>query len=135
MKKYLLTVSILCFINNIINAQAIGTKKEAVLKLVEYFCTEDDCFIKLKDINNGKIYDFFNFDEKTKPGVLKEIQDRYFKNGETGIKSFIGKNFTAVLEFRKIDEYKYDEGTDAPAQKTGKKINKWMINSLNKINK
>ena len=98
-----------------------------------YFCTEDDCFIKLKDISTGKFYDFLDIDEKTKDnGIIKEIQDLYSKDEVDGIKKIIGKNYLVILEFRRIDEYKYSDGSDAPASKTGKKITKWMINKISK---
>jgi hypothetical protein len=115
-------------------AQTLGAKKNVVLKITGYGCGGDYCSLELKDIANGETYTLDNTDEKTiDKGILKSIQDLYYKNGESDEK-LIGKKYNAILEYRKTDIWE-NISTDEPPRKTGKKKTIWMINSLSVFSK
>jgi uncharacterized protein (UPF0332 family) len=70
--------------------------------------------------------------QKTKDnGILKAIQDAYYKNGDSD-KKIIGKIYKAVIEYRKTDIWTTPQSTEDTPVKTGKKKSMWMINSLSK---
>ena len=108
-------------------AQTLGTKKVVTLKLQSYACGDDVCEIEFKDMTSGKIYTFENIDKKSKyDAVMDEILQSYTDNGDSDSK-IRGKNYKAVLEFRKTDIINFDG--DIP-QRTGKQKSQWMINSI-----
>lgn len=127
MKKFLILLNLLILGSiSICNAQILGTKKNVVLKLISFECG-DNCSIELKDISSGVVYNFDNFDEKTKDnGILEIIQELYYNGEKTS-----GKLYKATIEFRKTNIMK-QLNTDEPPVKTGKQKTKWMINSLSK---
>lgn len=132
--KIFAIMSFLLICSNTIMSQTLGTKKNIILSLTSYECG-DFCYLELKDIKTGKTYSFDNIDEKTKDnGVLDKIQELYYKYEESD-KKIIGKKYIAVIEFRKTDELAPSESTEEGPKKTGRKITKWMINSLNNVSK
>lgn len=111
-------------------AQKLGSKKNILLQLTGYDCG-DACTITWKDIKSGTLYGFDNIDEITKDnGILSEIQRTYYASGESD-KKIKGSLFKATVQYRTTDEYK-NESPDEPPQKTGKKITRWMIDTLEK---
>lgn len=119
---------LMLFSASVSQAQTLGTKKNVTLKLMGYECS-DMCAIEFKDTSSGLVYDFESIDDKTKDnGILKGIQNAYYKNGQSDSK-LKGRIYKAVIEYRKTDILSYDG--EFP-EKTGKKKSKWMINSLSK---
>jgi hypothetical protein len=138
MKKCFITIFAFVFflvvLNNSISAQKLGTRKNVTLVLQSYECG-DFCYLELKDEKNGNSYSLDNIDDKTKDGgILEKIQNIYYKNNESD-KKLKGRKYLAVIEYRKTDEYKFSDNIDEGPIKTGKKITKWMINSLSGIPK
>ena len=127
--KFILILLLMNFVHNA-NAQAIGTKKEVVLKFSFYECG-DFCYLEMKDVKTGKSYMLSEMtDENTiDNGIMSAIEDAYNNDGNTS--KFKGKLYTAIFEYKKTDEF-IVESPDEPGRKTGKKINKWMLNSLTK---
>jgi hypothetical protein len=130
-KLFTITAFILFAFLNTINAQTLGAKKNITLKLMSYECG-DFCYIELQDITSKITYSYDNIDQKTKDnGILKAIQDAYYKNGDSD-KKIIGKIYKAVIEYRKTDIWTTPQSTEDTPVKTGKKKSMWMINSLSK---
>jgi hypothetical protein len=129
MKKIKNIVSlILILITSIAYSQKLGEKKTLTLKLISYGCG-DNCNISFKDVEKGNEYDFHNVDKKIKDNnIIDKIQEEYYVAEDTGgsFKS-IGKLYTAVVEYKLIQDY--EETENGPKYK-GKKIKKWMIISL-----
>jgi hypothetical protein len=116
------------FSASVSQAQTLGTKKNITLKLMGYECS-DMCAIEFKDMTSGLVYDFESIDDKTKDnGILKAIQNTYYKNGQSDSK-LKGRIYKAVIEYRKTDIMSFDG--EFP-EKTGKKKSQWMINTLSK---
>ena len=133
--KFLTLLTTVLFFTSIglCKAQTLGAKKNVVLKLTSFECV-DFCYLELKDIATGEIYTFDNTDQKTiDKGIIKSIQDAYYKNGESDQK-LVGRKYNAILEYRKTDIWEIIS-TDEPARKTGKKKTIWMINSLSLFTK
>ncbi len=119
---------ILILITSIAYSQKLGEKKTLTLKLISYECG-DNCYISFKDVEKGSEYDFHNVDKKIKDNnIIDKIQEEYYVAEDTGgsFKS-IGKLYTAVVEYKLIQDY--EETENGPKYK-GKKIKKWMIISL-----
>ena len=119
---------ILLLITSIAYSQKLGEKKTLTLKLISYECV-DNCYISFKDVEKGSEYDFHNVDKKIKDNnIIDKIQEEYYVAEDTGgsFKS-IGKLYTAVVEYKLIQDY--EETENGPKYK-GKKIKKWMIISL-----
>lgn len=119
---------ILLLITSIAYSQKLGEKKTLTLKLISYECG-DNCYISFKDVEKGSEYDFHNVDKKIKDNnIIDKIQEEYYVAEDTGgsFKS-IGKLYTAVVEYKLIQDY--EETENGPKYK-GKKIKKWMIISL-----
>ncbi len=114
-------------------SKVLGTRKEVILKFVYYGC-EDGCSCGMKDIKSGEDYEMSGMiDEKTKTnGIFEEIEGIYYKNNQSDAK-LKGKIFKVSFEYRNTDEYEFIS-TDLPPKKTGKKIAKWMINTITKMN-
>jgi hypothetical protein len=115
------------------NAQAIGNKKILLLKISAFQIGEESSILEMKDqTTNKKYYIFDMMDDKTEDnGIIEEIRNIYYKSGENDNK-LKGKIFQVSLEYRTIDEIEYFS-PEEPPRKTGKKHNKWMINSISKI--
>ena len=128
MKKIKNIVSlILILITSIAYSQKLGEKKTLTLKLISYGCG-DNCNISFKDVEKGSEYDFHNVDKKIKDNnIIDKIQEEYYAAEETGSFKSIGKLYTAVVEYKLIQDY--EETENGPKYK-GKKIKKWMIISL-----
>lgn len=119
---------LMLFSASVSKAQTLGTKKIVTLKLMGYECS-DMCAIEFKDMTSGLVYDFESIDDKTKDnGILKAIQNTYYKNGQSDSK-LKGRIYKAVIEYRKTDIMSFDG--EFP-EKTGKKKSQWMINSISK---
>lgn len=119
---------ILILITSIAYSQKLGEKKTLTLKLISYECG-DNCYISFKDVEKGSEYDFHNVDKKIKDNnIIDKIQEEYYVAEDTGgsFKS-IGKLYTAVVEYKLIQDY---EETEYGPKYKGKKIKKWMIISL-----
>ena len=130
-KLFTITAFIILALVNNMNAQTLGTKKNITLKLMSYQCG-DLCYIELQDVISKAIYGYDNIDQKTKDnGILKAIQDAYYKNDESD-KKLKGKIYKAVIEYRKTDIWTIPNSIEEPPVKTGKKKSMWMINSLSK---
>lgn len=130
-QKLFFLFSLLLFIQVSVYAQAVGTKKNVILKLLAYSCGDDVCEITLKDAVSGKTFSFKNTDDKTKGNeVFESIQQSYYDNGESDQK-LVGKTFKAVIEYRYTDVLEYFS-TEEPPRKTGKKKLAWMINEISK---
>ena len=116
------------------SGQTSGARKNVTLVLVSYECG-DFCYLEWKDIHSAQTYSLDNVDEKTMDrGIIQEIQDLYYKNGENDSK-LRGRRYQALLEYRNTDEYKpADNGVEGPV-KTGRKVKRWMINTLNKLSR
>ena len=128
MKKIKNIVSlILILITSIAYSQKLGEKKTLTLKLISYECG-DNCYISFKDVEKGSEYDFHNVDKKIKDNnIIDKIQEEYYASEETGSFKSIGKLYTAVVEYKLIQDY---EETEYGPKYKGKKIKKWMIISL-----
>jgi hypothetical protein len=128
MKKMKNIVSlILILITSIAYSQKLGEKKTLTLKLISYECG-DNCYISFKDVEKGSEYDFHNVDKKIKDNnIIDKIQEEYYASEETGSFKSIGKLYTAVVEYKLIQDY---EETEYGPKYKGKKIKKWMIISL-----
>jgi hypothetical protein len=128
MKKMKNIVSlILLLITSIAYSQKLGEKKTLTLKLISYECG-DNCYISFKDVEKGSEYDFHNVDKKIKDNnIIDKIQEEYYASEETGSFKSIGKLYTAVVEYKLIQDY---EETEYGPKYKGKKIKKWMIISL-----
>lgn len=110
-------------------SQTIGQKKNIKLKLISYGCG-DNCYIELKDVEKGIIYNFHNIDKRTQDnGILKAIQNDYYAANENDSK-LVGQVYTAIIEYRITDEFQ--EGPEGH-ESTNRKVKKWMINSLKKF--
>ncbi|MEI7580040.1 MAG: hypothetical protein WCJ58_08500 [bacterium] len=121
---------------NTVVAQSLGTKKNITLTFISYSCG-DFCYLELKDLKTAMIYTLDNTDEKTKDGgIINEFDDIYYKSGQSD-KELKGRKYIAVIEYRQIDEVIEGPLEDGyvKLEKTGKKISKWMINSLSRIPK
>ena len=111
---------ILILITSIAYSQKLGEKKTLTLKLISYECG-DNCYISFKDVEKGSEYDFHNVDKKIKDNnIIDKIQEEYYVAEDTGgsFKS-IGKLYTAVVEYKLIQDY--EETENGPKYK-GKKI-------------
>ena len=128
MKKMKNIVSLmLILITSIAYSQKLGEKKTLTLKLISYECG-DNCYISFKDVEKGSEYDFHNVDKKIKDNnIIDKIQEEYYASEETGSFKSIGKLYTAVVEYKLIQDY---EETEYGPKYKGKKIKKWMIISL-----
>ena len=128
MKKMKNIVSlILILITSIAYSQKLGEKKTLTLKLISYECG-DNCYISFKDVEKGSEYDFHNVDKKIKDNnIIDKIQEEYYASEETGSFKSIGKIYTAIVEYKLIQDY---EETEYGPKYKGKKIKKWMIISL-----
>ena len=128
MKKIKNIVSLmLILITSIAYSQKLGEKKTLTLKLISYECG-DNCYISFKDVEKGSEYDFHNVDKKIKDNnIIDKIQEEYYASEETGSFKSIGKLYTAVVEYKLIQDY---EETEYGPKYKGKKIKKWMIISL-----
>jgi len=125
---------LLCIATSV-NAQTLGTKKQLTLKMTKVEC-EDFCYFTLKDVKSGQTYIIYEsdmIDEKTEDnGIFAELNEQFWENSnDTKLK---GKVYQVVLEYRKTDEY-VNVSSDEPPKKTGKKLTKWMLNSISKIAK
>ena len=128
MKKILFIIGLLAASCNLYS-QTIGTKKSVVVKFVTYECG-DFCYIEFKDATTGTTYTMDNIDEKTKDnGILDKIEKAYYES-EQALNKYKGKSFKAEIEYRIINEYKIVSPEEPPV-KTGKKLKRWMINTLN----
>ena len=110
------------------NAQALGAKKVLVLQFHSFECG-DYCHLEMKDVKNGETYMLSEmYDEKTIfNGIFEEIENAYYKNNNNS--KFKSKLYSVILEYRKTDEI-IMLSPEEPARKTGKKIQKWMLNSI-----
>ena len=124
----LLLLSFNCF------SQKLGSKKIITVQLKSYGCG-DFCYITFVNINQPKIeYSFDNIDAKTKDhGNLQAIQDEYYKSEENDNAILKKGLYSIKLEYRLIDEY-VNTGIEEQPKKTGRKLKRWMINNLTKIN-
>ncbi len=113
-------------------SQKLGEKKTLTLKLMSYECA-DNCYISFKDIVKGSEYDFHNIDDKINDNnIINKIQDEYYASDQSTNFKSIGNLYTAIVEYKIVKEF---EETEYGPKPTGKKIKKWMITSLKKINK
>ncbi len=128
MKKIKNIVSLmLILITSIAYSQKLGEKKTLTLKLISYECG-DNCYISFKDVEKGSEYNFHNVDDKIKDNnIIDKIEGEYYASMETGSFKSIGKLYTAVVEYKLIQDF--EETPEGPIKK-GKKIKKWMIISL-----
>lgn len=112
------------------DAQTIGAKKTITLTFVDYY--EADVFrnMILKDPKTGDTYTLADIDDKSElNGILDEMQDTWWKNGAS-VKKLNGKKYVAVFEYRQTDQLKGYGDLEEQFEPTGRKINKWMINTI-----
>lgn len=129
--KYILSLIVILIASSGFS-QNLGEKKTLTLKLMSYECV-DNCYISFKDINKGSLYDFHNIDDKINDNnIISEIEGEYYDSNQSDNFKSIGKLYTAVVEFKIVKEY---EETPEGPKITGKKIKKWTIISLRKLNK
>lgn len=129
--KYILSLIVILIASSGFS-QNIGEKKTLTLKLMSYECV-DNCYISFKDINKGSLYDFHNIDDKINDNnIISKIQEEYYDSNQSDNFKSIGKLYTALVEFKIVKEY--EETSEGP-KITGKKIKKWTIISLRKLNK
>ena len=129
--KYIASL-IVILITSIAFSQKLAEKKTLTLKLVSYECG-DNCYISFKDIIKGSEYDFHNIDDKINDNnIINKIQEEYYASDQSSNFKSIGNLFTAVVEYKIVKEF---EETEYGPRPTGKKLKKWMIISLKKLNK
>jgi hypothetical protein len=129
--KYILSLIVILIASSGFS-QNLGEKKTLTLKLMYYECV-DNCYISFKDIKKGSEYDFHNIDNKINDNkIISKIQDEYYASEKSDNFKSIGKLFTAVVEYKIVKEYMEDG--NGGVEYTGKKIKKWMIISLRKLN-
>ena len=129
--KYIVSL-IVILITSSVFSQKLAEKKTLTLKLVSYECA-DNCYISFKDIVKGSEYDFHNIDDKINDNnIIDKIQEEYYASDQSSNIKSIGNLYTAVVEFKITKEF---EETEYGPKPTGKKIKKWMIISLKKLNK
>ena len=71
-------------------------------------------------------------DEKTEDnGIFAEINEQFWENSnDTKLK---GNIYQVVLEYRKTDQYVNINSEER--RKSGKKVARWMVNSISKFGK
>jgi hypothetical protein len=127
--KYILSLIVILIASSGFS-QNLGEKKTLTLKLMYYECV-DNCYISFKDIKKGSEYDFHNIDEKINDNnILSKIKEEYYASNQSDNFKSIGKLYTAVVEFKIVNEI---EETEYGLRKTGRKIKKWTIISLRKF--
>ena len=129
--KYILSLIVILIASSGFS-QNLGEKKTLTLKLMNYECV-DNCYISFKDINKGSLYDFHNIDNKINDNnIISIIEEEYYASNQSDNFKSIGNLYTAIVEFKIVKDY---EETPEGPRLTGKKIKKWMIISLRKLNK
>ncbi len=131
--KFLFFIMLLCIATSV-NAQTLGTKKQLTLKMTKVEC-EDFCYFTLKDVKSGQTYIIYEsdmIDEKTEDnGIFAEINEQFWENSnDTKLK---GNIYQVVLEYRKTDQYVNINSEER--RKSGKKVARWMVNSISKFGK